>query len=187
MIDLTASMSSHLMGTWKKAILSIGVRFDVNDFRRWATAVGKVETFARHIEYGMQRDCAIELADDIYTAIKTGKYSYQPYNPRYEKWKSEYFPGRPFWELKSDLANNLRAFKVEDGWAAGVPAGVMDSGGKSWLGTGDKGPRKEIAWYGAINEARRPLFKPESQAYASGNKWRAQGSKALRYIKTAWR
>lgn len=191
-VTADTDLGFHLLHTIKTSLLNIGIRFDVSDARRFRRATNKVYTRAKYwIEDEMQRQCAIKLANNIYIAIKFGKYSYQPYNLRYENWKNTYFPGKPFWELKGDLAKALQAFKTPRGnWAAGVPAGIMDSGGKSWFGTGDKGRPKEIAMYGSINERLRPLWKPESEAFIDeafiDNDWRQQARMALKEIGKGW-
>ena len=182
-------ISGHLQSTITEQVNLIGVRFDNADLRRWVNALRMVEVKATvEVENNMQRLCAVELSQDVYNAIKGGKYSYQAYSPRYAKWKSENHPGKPFWGLAFDLANNLQAFRVTGGWGAGVPAGILDSGGKSWFGSAgyEKGGRREIAMYGAVNETRRPLFKLETQRYASGD-WKNRGRVALREIGKRWR
>ena len=71
--------------------------------------------------------------------------------------------------------------------------GVMDSGKKSWFGKADKGPRKEIAWYGRMGEygrtgqPARPLFEPTLDEYlieADGIGKRAKES--MRKIGNNW-
>ena len=170
---------------------NIGIRFDTKDLERWIKAVKNVEIRTPVAIDEMQRQCAILLSQNIYSAIHTGKYTYHDYDIRYKKWKAKYYPNKKWWELKGDLAKNLKAFAVsksgtESTWAAGVPDGIMDSGGKSWLGAGDKGPSKEIAWYGAINEGQRALFEPETKAFANGE-WQKYSQNALSRIKNEWR
>ena len=179
---------------------NIGIRFDTKDLERWIKAVKNVEIRTPVVIDEMQRQCAILLSQNIYSAIHTGKYTYHDYDIRYKKWKTKYYPNKKWWELKGDLAKNLKAFAVsksgtESTWAAGVPDGIMDVRGKSWNevtgdGTqvfhGKEGVSKEISWYGAINESQRPLFVPETKEFANGE-WQKYSQNALSRIKNEWR
>lgn len=111
-----------------------------------------------------------------------------PYVPRYRTWKFEYGKmGYPApWRLFGDLVRNISNFREGIGWVGGIPAGVMDSGGKSWAGKGDKGKPKRIAMYAAVNERRRPIFRPTMEEYADAE-WPKQGTLALRNIGRGWR
>ena len=175
--NIVSSMSDQVSG--------LGVRLDVNDLMRWIRALTKVEYRANIvIEDEMQRTCAQELSGNIYNAIQSGKYTnYPAYTDRYARWKEQYFSDRRFWELKGDLAEALQAFSVAKAgrgrdWVAGVPNGIMDSGGKSWLGDGSGSDhQKEIAMYGAVNEEKRPLFGPETREYIPS--WKIHAGSAL--------
>jgi len=68
---------------------------------------------------------------------------------------------------------------------AGIPSGIYDKGGKSWFGSGDKGPPKSIAMYGKKAEKLRPMFKPTQDEYAK-NDWEKRGEQALHEIKRGW-
>jgi len=172
----------------------IQIQFNQADLNRWMRAVDKVQNKAKlWIENEMQRRCATDYFQLVQKNIMTQKYSagYKPYNERYAKWK---YPkgtgaGIDFWILGGDLVRNLQIFKHGGGWVGGIPPGIKDSGGKSWLGPrfGGKGKSKKIAMYGAKAEALRPVFKPTMEEYADDkNGWQKRGREALNYIKGAW-
>jgi hypothetical protein len=183
---MTAELT-RLYGALSRGVSSFGVIFDPDDVAKLFNSLNRVYDRARTwIPDEMQRLCAVKLSQNIYTAIKGGKYAYDPYDSRYQQWKDQFFPGKGFWRLKDDLVKNLRAFSVSKGWAAGVPAGIMDSGGKSWLGDGSGGlHKKEIAMYGSVNERIRPVFKPETESFRE--EWRDRGKKTLNNIGKGWR
>ena len=113
-----------------------------------------------------------------------------------------------FWNLNGDLINNLRHMKLEgitEGarqqfrWFVGVPAGVKDSGGKSWFGKSGawKGPQKEIAWYGRIMEEGgtfgtqshppRPIFEPTTEEYFNNGAAMNRCERGLMFVAACWR
>jgi hypothetical protein len=105
---------------------------------------------------------AVLYSERVKDAILSGNVPNKPdYNERYAEWKRKYFPSAGPWQLKMDLVNAISVFQSGGrGWVGGIPGGVMDSGGKSWFGTGNTGKPKEIAMYAAVNEERYPLFAP---------------------------
>jgi hypothetical protein len=175
------------------ALLGINIRFKVPDLNRWLNAQKKIEQTAKgYIENEMQRKCAVIYANMVVSNILGGKHGAQtPPSPRYHEkyaaWKGQYFPEKGTWQLKGDLVQNVRSFKVSGGWMGGVPNGVMDSGGKSWFGQGDAGPSKSIAWYGKINESKRPIFGPTAREFATSDAWKIEGGIALQKVKKSWR
>lgn len=186
--------TQHLQETLLAQLASLNIQFNEDDIARILRASDNVSFKAYiWIQDEMQRQCAIKLSQNIYNAIKTGKYGgYKPYNKRYQSWKRRYFPQKGPWQIKDDLAKNVRAFPLQSSgygrpWAAGVPNGAMDTGGKSWFGDGTGGRRKkEIAMYGSINERVRPLFKPETKSFRD-NEWRGFGRRALVKIGGGWK
>lgn len=121
---------------------------------------------------------SIKYVEQIRAAILSQNHmaGYAPYNASYKKWKEEVGKGGlGFWRLRGDLLTALGSHKdPQGGWVGGIPAGRMDSGGKSWYGKLDRGEPKSIAMYGNVMEfgwARRtrkgggvhpprPLFEP---------------------------
>jgi len=191
-------LSPHLQSAMQGALVNIGILFDISDTKKFMAALKRVERRAVFwVEDEMQRLCAIELSHQIIANIYGAKYGASPvpnppYHPRYARWKRQYFPEKMPWRLKNDLVANIRAFPVPTirgigkDWMAGVPEGVFDSGGKSWLGMGDIGPAKSIAMYGKKAEEKRPLFEPTQDEYAKGP-WLEKGEQTLRTIAEGWR
>ena len=76
---------------------------------------------------------------------------------------------------------------------AGIPAGQLDSGGKSWFSTPDSlaGKRKYIAMYartlefGSDIQPARPVFQPTTWEYRNTG-FRVRGLSALNQIRAAW-
>jgi hypothetical protein len=65
----------------------------------------------------------------------------------------------------------------------------MDSGGKSWFGKGQagpKGPSKSIEMYGRVEENRRPIFAPSMREYEK-NGYQKRGDEMLERIKADWK
>lgn len=135
----------------------------------------------------MNRKCAIGYTQLLVKNIMTEKYAsgYASYHPRYRVWKRQYAPGKGFWRLKDDLVRNLGPFRQGNGWMGGVPAGALDTGGKSWFGKGDIGKRKPMAMYATINERKRPIFEPTMDEFAL-SAWPEQAGLAMKDIERAW-
>lgn len=137
-------------------------------------------------------------------AILTQKYanSYKAYSTTYATWKvEEYGSTGGFWKLSGDLLRSLHVYNPENALViAGVPGGVLDSGGKSYAG----GKKKHIAMYGAVMEEglrdsragvhpARPVFEPVFKSFTAsqslaqrGTMWRI-GDKILLAIGEFWR
>lgn len=161
------------------------------DLRRIMWAIHKVEDTVNFLKMEVPRSMAIECQQKLVAAIITQKYLGQwgsrarEYHPRYRLWKELYgrAGGMKFWILWTDLLKNIKVFKQPYagrhwGWMAGIQAGTMDTGGKSWMGRGRKGKAKPVAWYGRILEwggsfgeggvhPPRPVFGPTLRDFAS--------------------
>jgi hypothetical protein len=138
---------------------------------------------------------AFEFIDLIRDNIQTGKYdaSYPAYNERYAHWKYNIYGSQGgFWFLRGDLYRSLSVFKEESGWMAGVPAGVMDYGMKSWFGANVARRQLPIALYarwmefGRAGQPERPLFQPTTVEYWRGG-MRNKAAESLGFIKGEWR
>ena len=139
----------------------------------------------KFLKMEMPRDMAIDCQRNLIAAIVSQKYvgewggAGRTYHPRYRVWKEQYGGGgMKFWILWGDLLKAIKVFKQKYigrhwGWMAGIQAGTMDKGGKSWLGTSQRptGRPKPIAWYAGILEwggefgeggyhPPRPVFGP---------------------------
>lgn len=168
------------------------------DFLRVLNAYKKVAVMSRN---AAKEQTPIRFARryvaDIIHAIGSQKYAdqYLHYgwskgSERYYKWKLKYgMSPEKYWVLYGDLLLNVRYWKKRAGWFAGVPAGVKDSGGKSWRSSGrsssrKSGKKKEIAAYGWIMEGSgtgdpqfhgrggvhppRPVFEPTLEDFITG-------------------
>ena len=147
----------------------------------WATH--KVEDNVNFLKMEMPRDMALDCQRQLISNIVSQKYvgewgTGRAYHPRYRVWKEQYgrAGGMKFWILWGDLLKNIKVFKENYvgrhwGWKAGIQASAMDTGGKSWLGMGQRGRSKPIAWYARILEyggvfgeggthPPRPVFGP---------------------------
>ncbi|GAF75517.1 unnamed protein product [marine sediment metagenome] len=136
----------------------------------------------------LNRRCAIGYAQVLVRNIMSTGYPIPPYSERYAKWKKKYgkkgYPAT--WQLFGDLVKNIANFKSGIGWMGGIQAGIFDSGGKSWLGKGDKGRPKRIAMYAAVNERKRPIFRPTMEEYADTD-WLKQAGLAMKNIERSWK
>ena len=111
--------------------------------------------------------------------ITSGKYpnknaSESDYNPRYIKWKKKNYGFTDPWFLGGDLTKHISTYKQGKERRVGIPKGIYDKGGKSWLsrtGRGGKkiGSPKEITWYAYLIETgdskylkgkAKPVFAP---------------------------
>lgn len=89
---------------------------------------------------------------------------------KYRKWKLDRVGHTDSWVLDGDLINAIRVFKDGNGWMAGIPANVSDSGGKAMKG---KGHVRQIALYARWLEEgnprnkqpERPVFRPSTKVY----------------------
>jgi len=170
----------------------ITIKFVEADLRRYLKALNKLEQSVKTFgQDEMQRRCAYDYYLLVFQNIMRRNFPRPAYSKRYRSWKYEYgWSGYPSpWRLRGDLVKSLSAFKANGGgWIGGVPATAMDSGGKSWFGKGKKGPKgrsKPIAWYGSIEEKRRPIFEPTAFEYAKTG-WSKRGQEALNNLKKAW-
>jgi len=181
----------------------ISVKLNQTEYKRILQALKEVRYKSKRwfeVRGGeLNRRCAIGYAQLLVRNIMTQKHmgGYAPYHPRYRQFKQDYFAGG-WWRLKGDLVKNIVNFREGVGWMGGVPAGVFDTGGKSWFGMGRKGKRKQIAMYARVGEfggklprgggdhPARPIFQPTTEEYADGE-WLKQGGLAMKDIEGSWR
>lgn len=169
------------------------VSFKEDDYQRIMNALRKLSVLGPVIVgEDMQRRCSTDFYQLVFDNIVTRKYaSGDPkYSKRYAAWKMENVGHLHPWLLKGDLLEALTSFKSQSGWIGGIPSGIKDSGGKSWKGDLDRGPSKDIAWYGRRLEfdrkKPRPVFQPTTQEYANDG-WKNRGREALREVGNLWR
>jgi hypothetical protein len=143
--------------------------------------------------------CAVGFKDLLLKNLLSQKFSatYQPYSEKYADWKTKkMLMGSTFWRLYGDLLASIEIVKDGSGWFAGIPKGVMDSGGKSMGGSRSNriGRPKYIGMYATIMERgnlkgtqpARPAFDPSTEEYAA-KEWITEGDKALRRFKALWK
>lgn len=175
------------------------LKVDINrsDLFRIVQALHRIDAIVTIQKNQLPYECSIDYKNLVIQNILTQKFAttYRPYSPRYAKWKTQQMlGGSHFWRLYGDLLKSISAFRTSDGWMGGIPAGAMDSGGKSWFSTRGslKGAAKSIAMYAKVMEhglnrhPARPVFGPTAQEYRqSGYKVRA--SRSLGKIRFGWR
>ncbi|MEN6445565.1 MAG: hypothetical protein ABFC98_05915 [Candidatus Cloacimonas sp.] len=133
------------------------VELNKEDIRRWVKALDGIEWRAKWWlkEKGgeFNRRCAVEYANRVSVNILSNKWSFMPYTETYSKWKHKIGLGsNPFWKLKGDLVASMTQFQERGGWVGGIPANILDSGGKSWYGNLDKGKSKPLAMIATVLE-----------------------------------
>jgi hypothetical protein len=155
----------------------IGVIFIAADFRKVMTALAKTKAAVKFRAKNISYQMAIDYLELIRINIINQRYSgfYSQYNVRYEEWKQKITSDSRFWILKGDLLQSLTIWKENSFWRSGIPPGILDSGGKSWTGTGEKGNPAYIGAYARILEyggvfdnqvhPPRPLFRPSLTQY----------------------
>lgn len=166
------------------SIIDIGITVDPNDLKKWLRALDRVESGVQRQALEVPRQQAIDYMTMLIQNIISGKHGpYPKYNERYALWKSQFRGGASYWQLFGDLVQAIGTFRVggtekwQYAWLSGIPAGVDDSGGKSWMGIGDRGEAKEIAFYGGVmegtiktqvqNHPARPIFGPTLEEYTN--------------------
>lgn len=173
------------------------IEFDPKDLTRAFLALDRLDSIVTTQQSELPYRCAVDFKNLVINNILTQKYSaqYAPYSGRYAHWKTvTMLRGSHFWSLYGDLLKNITAFRFDNGWMGGVPAGAMDSGGKSWFGTRQNrvGSRKSIAMYGRTmeyglnNHPARPVFQPSTAEFISGG-YSVRALESLRKIVVGWR
>jgi hypothetical protein len=140
-------------------MIGIGVKLNPQDVRKWLKALNSVEYRARWwLKAGggeLNRRLSVAYSNKVVANILSNKWSFVPYKERYAKWKKDAGLGsEPFWKLKGDLVQSITNFRESKGWTGGIPANVVDSGGKSWFHKLNEGKikRKRIAMIGTVLE-----------------------------------
>lgn len=195
------------------ANVQVGIYFDVGDLKKWLRALTRIETEGRRQSRDTPRLGSIDYKQLIIRNIMGQRHmaGYAPYHTRYAAWKAQYGRAHGYWKLFGDLVRNIvstrttypfRTGQLTYAFFAGIPAGVKDQGGKSWLIRNTRrrsalaNKPKPIAWYARIMEKgstrggqrhpARPIFEPSMEEYAQGG-WLQRGDEALREIGKKWR
>jgi len=176
----------------------IKVEFKIEDLERLKSAMVKLSVSAQdQATNRMPKLGAIQFRDRVADAILSQKHvgSDWGYSEKYAKWKAAQGKDDGYWWLAGDLVSALSISKLGNGWFSGVPAGIKDSGGKSY----GEGKSRDIAWYGRIVEwggvfpspkgaqthKPRPVFVPTLNEFAAID-WPRIGSQALTELSKAW-
>lgn len=195
-------------GFWKITMLEFKAYLDPKDLNRWVSALLKVENQVKFYHGYLPKIHAITFSQLIKKNILTQKYMvrYSKLEPAYSKWKDKYGSKKTgLWELHGHLRNSVSYFKYPIrgkntiAWMGGIREGIMDKGGTSILGKGNKGPRKPIAMYGRVLEKGgwkkgifkgyqepRPLFRDTTNEYEDKG-FKNRNLAALRSLKKRWR
>lgn len=188
------------------AYSTVGAHLSPKDLQRWVSALKRLERNVRTRARETARIQSLGYAHLLRSNVLGNRYAgtYAPYNPDYEEWKSNITRNMGFHVLKGNFLNAIRHWELRQTgttfeWMGGIRAGVMDSGGKSWFGKGNRGPPKPIAMYARVFEfggnfksakggvhPARPVFIPTMGEYKSSG-WRARGRGELRKLGNAWR
>ena len=177
---------------------SLSFKIEVNkaDLNRILRALVNFVEETKRQQDRMPMMCALDFKGLLIKNLFGQKFagSYPDYNERYAEWLEDMglLSSKEFWTLYGDLINNIDSFKISDsamtGHFAGIRAGIMDKGGKSWFGTPDdpKGLPREIAKYARKAEEKRPLFRPTHEEYATSG-FSIRGKEALVFMKNQWK
>lgn len=167
----------------------VGIAFVASDFKRVMRAIEKVRRAVRIRAQNIGYQMSLDYSNLLIVNILSQKYSsnYAPYHPLYESWKRDQTAENKYWVLMGDLLSEITVWRTRNGWMAGIPSGVTDSGGKNYTRTG---PPKYIAAYARIMEyggvfrgqthLPRPLFGPTFEEYKrAGAPKRIEESKTI--------
>jgi hypothetical protein len=167
----------------------------VNEFNRIMNAFDRVSATYLREEDDLPFRCATGFANFVRSKIFSGQLPSQnpSYNERYLAWKKAYGDFQRPWMLMGDLALAITIFRNEGGgWHGGIPGDVLDSGGKSWFGQGDRGPSKPIAMYARTLESglppqkKRPVFEPATEEFRQ-TEMPKQINRSKQLIREQWR
>jgi len=167
------------------------VRIEQKDIRRINRALSRVFRSVVGQQNVLPRDQAFQHTNLlIFNINHQSIIVYKTLNKRYREWKQKYGkgPGKfKYWVLFGDLLKNINTSQTRGMYFSGIRSGIYDTGGKSWLGQGDKGKPKEIGMYASENEKRRPVFGPTENEYAHSADRKKLVEKGARHILRSWR
>jgi len=180
----------------------IKIEFDKGDIAKIIAALTKMQTLLPKLRDEMTYRQSVDYRNMIFANIdkQTFAGTYEPYNPRYKKWKQETMGlGNKYWELFGDLIQNIDIVKSIDPDGIGHAVGVFTNkavGGKSWNSTPSKtiGKKMSIARYAFDMEfgskgrflPARPLFGPTLKQFKKTGAAAYQGN-IVNKMKSIWR
>jgi hypothetical protein len=158
-------------------------------------SLNRLEGIIEELEDTVPRKNAIDYSNLLRSNIHGQRHmsGYAAYSERYAEWKEQYALYQGYWKAMGSFVNAITFWKEKKGtWRAGIPAGIYDAGGTSWLGAGDLGPPKPIAMYartieyGEGNQPERPIFRPTLSEYREKG-FIDRGQEAQTQISRQWR
>ena len=188
------------MDGYIKMFKNIRLRFVVDDYRRWRTAVVNVDKQATYEAKNNPEKGATEFYQMLFRNIMQGRYTgaFAKHTKDYKKWKAG-VTSKGYWRLQDHVLQYLNAFKVSHpnrggrrvyAWMGGIPNGIKVT---SWSWYGKKYNQvKELAVYakyveyGTSQMPARPVFGWTTESY-----WRAgfltrKLSQSRKKIKDKW-
>jgi len=182
------------------------IKFYDLDYRRHRSALKRILRVSGIRMNRIQQKMAIDYKHLVTRNIMTQKFAggYAPYNTRYQKWKEQFAATTGYHVLKGDAVKaitvtKVRVYKWKSIWFSGIPSGVKDTGGKSWLYPlgSSKGKRKSIAMYMYVSEyggnygrggkhPKRPVFGPSMIEYSRRGQ-KKRGAEYLKNVQGAWK
>lgn len=182
------------------------IKFEPFSYGRYRIALKRTLKRSGEEMNRIQQKMAIDYKHLVTKNIMTQRFAagYAPYSERYEKWKRLFAASNLYHVLKGDAVKaiiviKVRVYKWQSTWFSGIPEGVKDTGGKSWLYPlgSPKGKSKNIAMYMYVSEyggeygrggkhPKRPVFTPSMVEYSRGGH-QTRGKEYLRKVEGAWR
>ena len=174
--------------------MNITAEFSRAELQKIYKNIYKIKRVVKGLINTLPKDASRQYSELVKNAIINGKGSHAKYRPSYKAWKDSKGFGSKFWKLKGDLERATGSYKLKETkdtceYLGGVKAGIKDSGGKNW---NQKGPSKDIAWYGRMMEfgrrgqKARPLFGPMARKYYRTSYGRLV-TKQFGKVKSLWR
>lgn len=146
------------------------------EFTNLAKMLTMLDTYKQYVLNQIRiyvKDCSLEYVQQVKDKIIGQNFHYPALDDTYAEWKAKHYPAaKTFWHLAGDLQKavasvNLRTSGNSFRYAGTIPAGLMDSGGKSYWRTSATEilTYARVLEYGYKNIPARPLFTPVGEAY----------------------
>jgi hypothetical protein len=155
------------------------MKWNTSDIRRYLRALTRVERAIDREKRELPYRGAVDYVNLLMKNILSQKHlgGSAPYNPRYEKWKSQYFMMRGFWIMRGEVVKALTVYRDRhpQRWIGGLPPNAGMVPGSSWFRSPGSGKPKSINMYAYVNEygghfggayhPPRPIFRPSKKEY----------------------
>jgi hypothetical protein len=176
------------------------MKWNQADVIRYLRAIKRIERAVdrekKELPYRMAVDYVNLLTGNILSQKHLGGAA--PYNPRYEKWKSQYFQMRGFWIMRGEVIKALTVYRDRhpQRWVGGLPPSAGTVRGSSWFRSPGAGKPKSINMYAYVNEyggtyggayhPPRPVFRPTKVEYERTG-FPKRGKESLNIIGRSWK